>query len=160
MDKPLSNYDLMREITNDMKDRANIVDVGEMEKYNNVENIFNGRGHAILFIPPKDGGDVGHWTVLLRSDNGQKCIYYDSYGDKLENQKLRQILNTKYKSIQYNTKRFQEYGSSVCGRYALACIGLNKLIPNLDVKDIIDFLNLKPKKSSYDKYILEVTGKI
>jgi hypothetical protein len=160
MDKPLSNFDLIREISKDMKDRTNIIDIGEIDKYNTVEDIFNGRGHAVLFIPPKDGGDVGHWTVLLRSNKGKKCLYFDSYGDKLESPRLRQILNTKYKDMQYNTKRFQEFGSSVCGRYALVCIGLNKIIPNLNIQDIKDFLNTKPKNISYDKYILNLTGKI
>ena len=161
LNKPLSNYDLLREISKDMKMRGNIVDMREIEKYNDVENVFKGRGHAILFEPPENGdpNGVGHWTCLTRTNKG-KCIYFDSYGSKLKDPKLRSILKTKYKEIQYNPHKLQSHTSSVCGRYSLICVGLNKLIPDLDIKHIVKFLQSKPPNKTFDKFILDITGKM
>jgi len=158
---PLSNYDLLRGISNEMKIRGNIVDVREIDQYNSVDELFDNRGHAILFEPPEDPkkSDVGHWTVCLRTKEGN-CIYFDSYGSKLKDPKLRKLLSSKFSHIQYNPHRFQSYNTAVCGRYALAGVCLNKVIPNLNVKHIIDFYNSKPKNISYDKFVLDITGKI
>lgn len=159
MNDPLSNFDLLREISNEMKIRGNIVDMREMGKYNNIEDVFSGRGHAILFEPPENGdpNGVGHWTCLTRTNKGN-CIYFDSYGDKIKDQKLKQILKSKYKQIQYNPHKLQSHSSSVCGRYALMCVGLNKIIPDLDIKHIVKFLDTKPSNQSFDKFILDMTG--
>ena len=96
--EPLSNIDLIKTIAKEMKDRCNIVDTTNMNKYNTIEDIFgNGRGHAILFSKP-DGGEIGHWTTLLRRRDGT-CIFFDSYGGKLDDEKLMKILAQKYKVI-------------------------------------------------------------
>lgn len=166
LDIPLSNFDLIHTIAKDMKERANIVDTRQINKYNNLEQLFQGRGHAILYEPSEDPkSDIGHWTCLVRqrksplSDNGS-VIYWDSYGGKLKNDKIRNILKKKYQMIQFNPKRFQKYSSNPCGRYVLLCVALNKLKPDLTAKDIEDFLKLKPKKKSYDDYVIQLTKDI
>ena len=161
LDTPLSNYDLMRGISNELKERANIVDTQELSKYKTVNELFNNSGHAILFEPPEDPAksDVGHWSLALRTKEGN-CIYFDSYGSKLKNPKLRKLLSTEYNHIQYNPHQFQGYDTSVCGRYALMGATLNKIIPDLNVKNIVEFLKSKPKNISFDKFVLDITGKI
>ena len=158
---PLSNYDLMRGISRELKERANIVDVREIDKYKTVDELFDNRGHAILFEPPEDTkSDVGHWTCLLRTKKEGNCIYFDSYGNKLNNSKLRNLLKTKYPEIQYNPIQLQGYGTSVCGRYALVGACLNKIIPDLNIKKILEFYKNKPKGITYDEYVSNITGKI
>ena len=161
--EPLSNFDLVRAITKDMKIRGNVYDTRDIDSANDIEDIFKGRAHTILFEEnPNPNEDIGHFTVLLRNHgNGGTCIYFDSYGDRLKNQKLRQILGSKYHTIQYNPHRFQDYGdSSCCGRYALSGVALNKIIPDLNVLDIVNFLKNKPKKLSYDEYITYLTKEV
>lgn len=157
--KPLSNFDLLKGITKEMKERGNIYDMGEIDDAQNLEDIFKGRGHTILFEPPEEGSDVGHWTALLRNEKG--IIYFDSYGSELKDAKLRKLIGQVYPVLQFNPVQFQDYGkSAVCGRYALMCVGLNKLFKNLSVIDIVKFLKKKPKKMSFDKYVLSLTREV
>lgn len=162
--KPLSNYDLLDAVMKDMKDRGNIIDTTKLTGAETPEQIFKGRGHAILFEMPPGAEDVGHWTCLLRQKatnmSPEKCIYFDSYGDKLSIPKLRNILRKKYNNIEYNPECFQSTKTSVCGRYALLGVGLNKIIPNLEAKNIIDFLKTKPKNQTFDQFVLDITKDI
>ena len=158
--KPLSNFDLLGQIAKDMNMRGNIVDTRELLPTDNVEKIFAGRGHAILYEPSNDpNSDVGHWTCLIRTSKGD-CIYFDSYGDKIPNERLKKILKKKYPIIQFNPFQFQSENTSVCGRYALICVGLNKLIPNINVINLIDFFKSKPAKETYDKFVYNITKEV
>jgi hypothetical protein len=158
---PLSNFDLLGGIMKEMKVRGNIFDMRDINRAHNIEDIFKDRGHAILFEESEDPEEeVGHWTCLIRNQlNGGNVIYFDSYGSNLKDKRLRKILAQKYKVLQINPHQFQDYGkSAVCGRYALLCIGLNKLIKNLSVKDICHFLiQGKPKEKSFDQFVLDLT---
>lgn len=166
--EPLSNYDLIKEIANEMKEKANIVDTTKLRPNMNIEQLFqNGRGHAILFENP-EGEDVGHWTILLRrkedkskigGKNGS-CIYFDSYGSKMNNPIIKKILKQKYDVLQYNPHQFQQYGTNPCGRYAYICLALHKLIPNLNIKNLVDFFMSKPKNISYDKWVIDLTNEV
>ncbi len=161
LQKPLSNFDLLGQIAKDMKMRGNIFDLRDINKAHNIEDIFKGRGHAILFEESEDPNDpVGHWTCLVRNKGG--AVYFDSYGSKLSDSRLKSILKTKYPQIQFNPHQFQDYGkSAVCGRYALLCVGLNKIIPDLNVKHIVDFLKeAKPKNQTYDKFVVSLTKEL
>lgn len=158
LESPLSNFDLLKVISKEMKERGNIFDMSNINGVSDIEQIFKNRGHAILFEPDPNG-DIGHWTALVRSP--KNCIYFDSYGSKISNERLLNILKKRYPLIQFNPKQFQGYGkSAVCGRYALACVALNKIIPNMTVKHIIKVLEDKPKNMTYDEYIVSLTPEI
>lgn len=164
---PLSNFDLIREISREMKERANIVDTTKLSDNIKVDDLFNGGGHVIFFENP-DNSDVGHWTICLRrkedksklgGKNGS-CIYFDSYGSKLKNKHLKKILKQKYDLIQYNPHRYQQYGTNPCGRYAFTVLALHKLLPKLNIMDIENFFKGKPKGLSYDQWIIDLTGDV
>ena len=155
---PLSNFDLIREVSK-VKDRVNIIDTTDTSHINNVEDIFKNRGHAILFIPPKkNDSEVGHWVVLTRQDTGGRtrkgtCTYFDSYGDRLQDNNIRKILENKYKTIDENKKQYQQYNTNLCGYWTLLCIVLNKVIKEFSLKDLDKFLQTKPTNMSYDKFV-------
>lgn len=161
---PLSNFDLLGGIMKEMGERGNIFDMNEISTARCIEDIFKGRGHAVLFENSEDPNEeVGHWVGLIRNQrNGGNVIYFDSYGDKLKDPKLRKILSQHYDVLEFNPHQFQDYGkSAVCGRYALLCVALNKLIKNLSVCHIIEFLiKGKPKNKSYDQFVLDLTKEI
>lgn len=163
---PLSNYDIVNTVTKDMKDRVNIIDTQELEDINTIEDIFHNRGHAVLFLPPDDGSTpVGHWVCLLRQKTGGRTrkgnvIYFDSYGDPLPNGKIKQILKQKYKVIEQNGKRYQQYETNLCGFWCLLMISLNKIIPNLNLDLIERFLKKKPSNMSYDEFVGRMTEAI
>ena len=158
MNDPLSNYDLLAGLMKEMKERGNIFDMREIENADTIEDVFSYKGHTILFEPSEDPtNDVGHWTCLIRNHrNGGNIIFFDSFGDKLKNKRLRQILGDNYKFLEFNPNQFQDYGkSAVCGRYALLCVALNKIIKDLSIFNIVDFLTKgKPKNKSYVIYIV------
>ena len=159
--EPLSNHDLIRAVAKDLKDRVNIVDTTKLTGNEDVEDLFHGRGHAIIFLE-NPGQEVGHWVAMVRSgkgkQKGQNLIYADSYGDPLEDKNLLKILSKKYKKLEYNTYPFQQDDTNVCGRYCLILAGLNKLIPNMNITHFVDFLKkTKPKGKSYDEYVISLT---
>jgi hypothetical protein len=156
--KPLSNFDLIREVANEMKEKANIVDTTKLQPNMNIESLFKGRGHAILYENP-DKSDVGHWTICLRRNDGT-CIYFDSYGSKLKNKNLKKILKQKYKTIQYNPHQYQQWGTNPCGRYAYTVLALHKLLPKLNIMDITNFFKKKPRGVSFDKWIIDMTKEV
>lgn len=157
--EPLSNYDLMRIMMKEMKERANIIDTRDMDKYKTFNEMWKDKGHCILYENP-DNVDTGHWTVLLRQKatkgKPEQCIYFDSYGDKLMNAGVKRVLKQKYKMIQYNPKQLQEYNTNLCGVYALTGVILNKLIPNLDVPKILKFFNSKEGDENFDEFLFEM----
>jgi len=160
---PLSNFDLMNTTANELKDRVNVVDLTQNLNINDVEDLFHNRGHFILFNPSDDPNEpVGHWTCCIRQQGGDrkrkdKCIYFDSYGEPLKDHRVLKILKDKYKTIEMNDKRFQQYGTNLCGFWCLFCITLNKLIKNLTLNQIKTFLESKPKNMSYDLFIGKLT---
>ena len=159
--EPLSNYDLINAVSKDLHMRCNIVDVGDLDGNEDLDkDIFKGRGHCILFEMPDPNADIGHWTALIRNKDSANCIYFDSYGDKLPSPELRRILGRNYDQIQYNPNKYQSCKSSVCGRYALAIVALNKMYKDLNIMDIKKFFDAKPSGISYDQYILNMTKDI
>lgn len=161
--EPLSNFDLIKAVSKELKDRVNIVDTTKLNGNEDLErDIFKGRGHIIVFLE-NPGQDVGHWVGLVRSGKGKnsKILYLDSYGDPLENEQLKNIIKQKYKTLYYNKFPFQQEDTNVCGRYALILAGLNKIIPNLTMKDVVEFFkNSKPKNKSYDQHVIDLTKDI
>jgi hypothetical protein len=159
--EPLSNYDLSRVMIEEMKERANIVNTTDMRQYKTFEDLWKGKGHCILFENP-DKQTVGHWTALIRqkasksNNNKETCIYIDSYGDKLNIPRVKELLKQKYDVIQYNPKRLQEYNTNLCGVYALICVILNKIVPNLDIKKILKFFHSKENDQNFDQFVHDI----
>ena len=157
MQKPLSNFDLIHQIAKEMGERANVKDLEAVDYMDNIEELFNGKGHCILFNRnPEDPNGVGHWNVLIRSPKG--VIYFDSFGDPITNQKLLDLLKQKYAAVTENLKQYQDYGkSAVCGRYCLFCIAVNKILKGADINQIEALLDMKKDNESYDQFILRNT---
>ena len=72
--EPLSNFDLIKAVSKDLKDRVNIVDTTKLTGNEDLENdIFKGRGHTIIFLP-NEGQEVGHWVGMVRSGKGKNLL--------------------------------------------------------------------------------------
>lgn len=157
--EPLSNFDLMKIMMKEMKEKANIIDTRNMNQYRTFNDMWKDRGHCIFFENPEDSS-IGHWTSCIRqkanNDRPETCIYFDSYGDKLTNEGVKRILKQKYNFIQYNPKRLQEYNTNLCGVYALIIVILNKLIPNIDIKKILEFFESKEKDENFDQFVYDM----
>lgn len=160
---PLSNYDLIKIVSKDLKDRANIIDTTKPHTYNDFNDLWKGRGHCILFENPNKK-QVGHWTALLRQKakgkKKERCMYIDSYGGKIKDKKLKQILKKKYDYIEYNPYQLQEFDSNYCGYYVFLLCALNKIIPDLDMHKILSFFNSKNKNISFDEFVHDLTENI
>ena len=96
--EPLSNFEIIRILSNEIKERCNIVDTTRnLNHLNNIEDLFQKRGHFIMFLPSENKNErVGHWVVCVRQKEGGKkrkgsCIYFDSYGDELKNKHILNI---------------------------------------------------------------------
>jgi hypothetical protein len=156
---PLSNFDLINEVAKDLNDRVNIVDTTRLDNLNNVEDIFRGTGHAILFLPSDEPNNpVGHWVSITRQHKGGRmrkgsCVYFDSMGDPLKINKIKQILKEKYKTIEENNKKYQQYGTNLCGYYCLLNLTCNKIFPDYNLEKLNSVLQTKPKNMSYDEYV-------
>lgn len=158
MDKPLSNFDLIHQIAKEMGERANVKDLDAVDYMSNIEDLFENKGHCILFNRnEEDPNGVGHWNVLIRSPkNG--VIFFDSFGDIITKQKLLDLLKQKYAAVTENLKQYQNYGkSAVCGRYCLFCIAVNKILKGADINQIEQLLDMKRDNESYDQFILRNT---
>lgn len=160
MDKPLSNHDLER-LMQEMGERANIIENKNIKASDNIEDIFNGKGHAILFIEYPDQ-KIGHWVIMVRhhlsnnngySKNGQ-IYYFDSFGEKPKNKNIEKVVLKSYPELLYNDKTFQPEDSNACGRHCLMVASLNKL--GYDPHQIEDIL-LKTfkKKGELDKFVIK-----
>lgn len=161
--EPMSNFDIIKTLYKEMKERANIIDTRKITGNESFNNLWNNKGHCILFEPNEDDiNGVGHWTALVRQKGNKNkpetCIYFDSYGSPLTNERIKRILAQKYKQIQYNPHQLQEFNTNLCGAYAITCVCLNKLIPDLDVKKMIRFFNLKNKKDNYDEFVYKIAN--
>ena len=160
--EPLSNFDIMKIMFRELKERANIIDTRNMNMYNNFNDLWKDKGHCILFEMPDPNAQIGHWTCLVRQKKNnnhpkETCIYFDSYGDKLGNEKIKKLLREKYNIIQYNPDRLQEYDSNLCGVYALLGVMLNKIIPNLNVKQMLSFFHQKGRNEKFDDFVYELS---
>lgn len=155
-DTPLSNFDLHKFIQQFETKGANIVADKDITPKTPIENIFQNRGHCILFHKYPNQ-NVGHWYTLLRDPN-KNIFFVDSFGKDpkyycknllpcLKNNGINEVIINKQKMQQDN---------SICGRYGVVLCCLHKL--NLTVPQIYDFLEAgKKKHKSYDRFILNLT---
>jgi hypothetical protein len=163
MDKPLSNHDLER-LMKDMDERANILESKDIKAHHTIEDIFKGKGHAILFNE-YPGEEIGHWTIMVRHHNkannnnnafskqGQ-IYYFDSFGDKPSNKNIETVVLKTYPELLYNDHPFQLEDSNACGRHCLMVAALNKL--GYSPHQIEDVLLKKFKKAgSMDEFVIK-----
>ena len=157
MYSPLSNDDLndyMKELD---KKGVQIFDTNTMTPNTKIEEIYNGRGHAVFFAGPNN---AGHWIATLR--NPQKEIFFiDSFAehpDYYNPNIMKCFKNNGIKKVHINNKVLQGKNSQVCGRYAVVLAGINKM--HMDPNLMIDFLKDGGKKyGSVDKFILKLSKK-
>ena len=161
MDTPLSNHDLER-LMNDMNERANIIESSDIKETDNIEDIFNGKGHAIIFVRHPNQ-KIGHWTVMVRqhdplkngySKNGN-VYYFDSFGERPKNKNIEKVVLKSYPELLYNDIKFQADDSNACGRHCLLITALNKM--GLKPRQIEEVLKkmLRKNGGSLDKFVIE-----
>lgn len=161
LDYPLSNFDL-HEAIQMLNDKANIKNDDQIKPNTPIEQIFNNKGHCILYHKWK-GEKVGHWYTCLRTPD--EVFVFDSLAnpiDKLCKNMIPFLKNNGIKKIVVNKKKFQNTqkdnnDTAVCGRYGLLLYLLHKL--NFSIKDIYKFLeDAKKKFGGYDNAILSLTS--
>lgn len=162
LDYPLSNLDLSDAIRT-LNDRANIKSDDQIHPHTHIEDIFNNKGHCILFHK-WPGQNVGHWYTLLRYPD-KRVLIFDSLNNNI-NKLCKNLVpfleNNGIKIIQKNKKKYQNTGkgandTAVCGRYGLTLYLLHKL--QFSNEQIFNFLeNLKKRYGSYDLGVLNFTS--
>lgn len=129
---PLSDDDIRRLLGPDIA----IHNYPDLARMQSVDQLFDGKGRAILLYP-NSGPTSGHWVALLRRP--QAIEFFDSYGDAPDRQNdglpreylatlgadqphLTRLMRASGKPVFYNTHPFQkERGDiSTCGRHAVA----------------------------------------
>lgn len=171
---PMSNV-LISKFFDGKTSFATIEDVGKMK---NLDEVFQGQDHAILFLLTAPEKNYGHFVCMFK--NSSNLYYFDSYGEKpldylhvmekknipLNNQTfhlLSLVKNSKFKnSFYYNAFQYQAYNNNpaTCGRYcAMICI-LNRMYINDNEpfnlitfnKLMVNWKNKLPiKKRSFDR---------
>lgn len=119
------------------------------------------------------GVNYGHWTAVIRHNNGKDVEYFDSYGHAPDywlsknthekNKKLGQekpyllnkiMKNNKYDCIYYNPITFQDSSDErdilTCGRHCLTRIR-NRDLSLEEYKDYLDDVMKKNKLKTYDQ---------
>lgn len=152
LDTPLSCVDIV-EMMKDINERAErpfIVDKDIKASWN-IEDIFKGKGHAILFHP-HEGQEYGHWVVLTRSHNKHNgkfdkdgtCFYFDSFGTMPYNKNIEKVVLKTYPELYVNDKSYQKGDSMSCGRFCLLVVALNKLGYNpMQMEEILKSMGKK-----------------
>lgn len=60
----------------------------------------------------------GHWVVLYMS-NEKECFYFDSFGEKVTNNNLKNFISIRYSSVIYNDLILQSVSSKTCGLFSI-----------------------------------------
>ena len=162
----LSDGDLRRLLGRDIK----IWNYPELQNLKSADQLFDGKGRAILLFP-NSGPTSGHWTALLRRPT--MIEFFDPYGDKPEAQKkglgrnrleeydierpdLTRLLRSSGKPVYYNHHGFQKESPNIatCGRHsAVRLMFGNKTLD--DYNDAIEDSGLSPddfvSKATFEK---------
>ena len=155
-DIPLSNVDLQTFVKKFEKKGANIIEDKNILPNTPINEIFNNRGHAIVFHK-YDNSQIGHWYALLQ-DTNKNVFMIDSFGEKPDKyckNLIPCLKNNGIKSLTVNDLKMQK-DNAICGRYCVVLCALHKL--EQKVPKIYEFLTQGKKNSgSYDKFILDLT---
>jgi len=154
-DVPLSGRDLSN-LFGEMKERSNLVLNNDIKPNWDIEDIFKGSGHAVIFIEyPEE--EIGHFVSLTRHHNKKgkgynkegEILYFDSLGEK-PSKELVEVVLKHYPKLLWNDKQYQKDHENSCGRWALAIATLNKL--GLSPKEIQKLLD---NTKDVNKFIIE-----
>jgi len=134
-----------------------IISYPDLLKYNDIDSALDEKGRLMILYLTTDM-NVGHWTCLLKSKDGKKLEYFDSYGGYKPDQEsewlskgelerfsqdtnhLTELLkNCPYKVV-YNRYPFQSEnpGVATCGRHAVTRLYFKHLPLSKYTQMIID----------------------
>ena len=127
----LSDDDIRKLLGGDIK----ITTYPDLDKVHHLNELFDRRGRAILFVPQTDATN-GHWTAMIK--NGREIEFFDPYGEEPEEQKssffkgkfhqlhmdeplLAKLLDDSGYRIYFNKVQLQELSNDVntCGRHCV-----------------------------------------
>lgn len=153
-DIPLSNYDIYDLLKEAKIETPNIIKSWNIRPG---QDIFQNCGHAIIFHRWSKDVDIGHWIVCVRNKKNNEIIYFDSLATPINDvsKYLKDVLLAYNMPVYINTIKYQGDESSVCGRWCLFIICLNKIGYNhQQIYDILE--KLKTEYKTLDDYLLEM----
>lgn len=159
-----------------LREDVNIVYLSKMREINTVDDIFDGKNHAVLFVSTNSEYS-GHWQLLLRKQN--EILFFDSYGhtfgkllkkvfkhhgNNAYNQsfKLGNILLKTGIPCVMNTVQYQNYNEEVktCGFHVLCCftvfLELDEAFSFNKYFQFMDGYKKKYKLKDYDSVAIQV----
>lgn len=129
MDGITSNFDLINLAKKLNIKLTAVIYKDELVKFNSKKN-----GSYILDLHDSSDTSTGHWILLYI--NGDKAIYFDSFGIIYP-----QIVKTFCgdRTIEWNKKQLQGYNTEHCGEWCIACLW--HLQKGLPLETFIDHFN-------------------
>ena len=150
-DDPLSNVDINR-LMKELDSRGANIKITENlrnGKYENLNELFDNRGHAIMHhVYDEENPDNAHWVVCIRNGEHKYVYYFDSFGYENTEENipyLKKLCDESQYALLANENDYQESKTSVCGRWCLLISCLNKLgLSPSDIEETIK--NITDKK--------------
>ena len=160
------------DIKNILGDDINIVIYPDLEKYNDIDEVFDDKNRVIiLFLTTNEY--TGHW-LCLHKDEFDNIHYFDPYGSGIDKDKkwlsqtkleelnqskvslLNLIKKTANNGVYYNSYDFQKdkQGINTCGRHC--CVRL--LFKHLDLDDY--YKMIKKSNLTPDEFVSYITFQI
>ena len=160
----LSDTDIKRLLGGSIK----ITTYSDLENTHNVNELFDGKGRAILFFP-QDNESSGHWCCMIKK--GREIEFFDPYGDEPDAQKdgipmrkleqmnmdkplLADLLSDSGYRVIFNKVQLQKLKNDVqtCGRHCVTRL-LYSAYPIKRYREIIDKSGLTADEFVVDKTI-------
>lgn len=114
--KPLSNYDILDLIVQLKIPHFDGVFMRDELKKKKKKKKANSKRECWILNHASSRTNGTHWTALAR--NRDSAFYFDSFGKLPPPFEVIDYLGDKIK-LYYNTKQYQNYGSSICGHLCL-----------------------------------------
>jgi hypothetical protein len=170
--RSMSNTDLVNVLYPFDKNVADkIIQYSELANYSDLKELLpNPNDFKIILV--EDRPNRGHWTTIIRQ-NGNRIIYFDSYGEKVDGQfkyipdnierelgenirYLSRLINTASPNdvIMHNIIQYQEDspGITTCGRHCCARIIFSLL--GYSNRDFIKKMNELQKSTGEPFYVI------
>jgi hypothetical protein len=133
----IRNYSLSDSDIKKIIPTLKVISYPDLHKYTNIDDALDEKGRLMILYLTTDI-NVGHWTCLLKSKDGKKLEFFDSYGGYKPDQEsewlnkgdlekyhqdtsyLSELLKHSPYKIVYNRYPFQSEkpGVATCGRHA------------------------------------------
>lgn len=167
---PLSNTEIEEEFRK-LKEDVNIVIMAKMDHINNIEDLFNGTNHVVLFIATTAPNN-GHWQLFLRQHD--KILFFDSYGQPFsyilkavngkfnQTDKLAKIIVNSRIPCTINTVKYQSTARdiSTCGYHILTCfavfLSMEKEFTFEIYKEFLDNYRRRFNLKTYDDAVIRI----